>query len=150
MKRIISGIIVILLLMTMLTLAFNIKPTKATRKTIIVPDDFPTIQAAINNASAGDTIFVKNGTYHEHITLSKTLALIGEDRKAIVDGNGTGNIFTVSNGAINASIAGFIIQNASCGIYIDASFITVGLWNVTIADNTIQNCTKGIGALATC
>jgi len=38
-------------------------PVKAEPKTITVPDDYPTIQAAVGNASAGDTVFVKSGTY---------------------------------------------------------------------------------------
>ena len=30
-----------------------------------MPDDYPTIQQAVDNASDGDTIFVRSGTYHE-------------------------------------------------------------------------------------
>jgi len=44
-------------------------------KTIYVNDDgtvaFISIQDAIDNASDGDTIFVYNGTYYEHITIDK-------------------------------------------------------------------------------
>jgi len=31
----------------------------------VVPDDYPTISAAVGNATEGDRIFVKNGTYYE-------------------------------------------------------------------------------------
>ncbi|MFB0501107.1 MAG: cohesin domain-containing protein, partial [Candidatus Bathyarchaeia archaeon] len=41
---------------------------------ITVPDDYPTIQEAINNANDGDTIFVYNGTYHEHVTINKSIS----------------------------------------------------------------------------
>jgi len=34
--------------------------------TIIVPDDYPTIQQAVDNARDGDTIFARNGTYPEN------------------------------------------------------------------------------------
>jgi hypothetical protein len=34
-------------------------PAKAENKTIVVPDDYPTIQAAIGNATSDDTIFIK-------------------------------------------------------------------------------------------
>jgi len=52
---------------------------KAEAKTIVVPDDYLTITAAIGNASEGDTIFVKKGTYEEHsLVINKTLTLIGE------------------------------------------------------------------------
>ena len=39
-------------------------PVKADPRTIVVPDDYPTIQAAIDKANAGDTVFVKKGTYY--------------------------------------------------------------------------------------
>jgi hypothetical protein len=49
-------------------------------KTIIVPDDYPTVGAAIENAGEGDTIYVKVGTYEETtLTVNKSISLIGED-----------------------------------------------------------------------
>jgi hypothetical protein len=32
---------------------------------IVVPDDYPIIQAAVGSAFAGDTVFVRKGTYQE-------------------------------------------------------------------------------------
>jgi len=43
--------------------------------TLIVPDNYSTIQAAINAASPGDTISVRPGTYAENLTLSKSVIL---------------------------------------------------------------------------
>ena len=58
-------------------------------RAIIVPDDFSTIQEAINAASDGDIIFVRNGTYYENVVVNKAVSLIGQDsNKTIVDGNG--------------------------------------------------------------
>jgi nitrous oxidase accessory protein len=52
---------------------------KEQSKIIVVPDDYPTIQSAIDNASAGDTIYVKKGTYpSDAIVISKSVSLIGE------------------------------------------------------------------------
>ena len=49
-------------------------------KTIVVPDDYTSIQDAISNASDGDTIFVKGGTYQERqLVINTTLTLIGEN-----------------------------------------------------------------------
>ena len=54
-------------------------PATATFRTIFVPDDYPTISSAIGNATDGDTIFVKKGTYRENpLETNKTLSLIGE------------------------------------------------------------------------
>jgi len=53
---------------------------KADSKTIVVPDDYQTISAAIENASDGDTIFVKSGTYNEQpLLIDKSITLIGEE-----------------------------------------------------------------------
>ena len=57
---------------------------KAESKTIVVPDDYPTIQAAIDNATDGDTIFVKKGVYVENPVVNKSISLVGEDRDSTV------------------------------------------------------------------
>lgn len=51
------------------------------------PADFHTIQEAINAASDGDTVLVRNGTYYEHVMINRTLQLVGENRySTIIDG----------------------------------------------------------------
>ena len=48
-------------------------------KTIVVPDDYPTIAAAIGNASNGDTILVKSGTYTQQtLEVNKSLTITSE------------------------------------------------------------------------
>lgn len=42
-------------------------------KTLIVPDQYPTIGAAVNQAVAGDTILVKAGVYDENVQINKSL-----------------------------------------------------------------------------
>jgi len=54
-------------------------PADAAPKMIVVPDDYATISSAIGNATDGDTILVKKGTYEENpLEINKTLSLIGE------------------------------------------------------------------------
>ena len=43
--------------------------------------NYSKIQDAINNASDGDTIFVYNGTYNEHIRINKQLFLKGIEKE---------------------------------------------------------------------
>ena len=66
MKKL-SIFLLILLLCSFWGIIGNNGTVLAEPKTIVVPDDYPTIGWAIGNASEGDTIFVKKGTYYENI-----------------------------------------------------------------------------------
>ena len=63
-------------------------PNPASAKTIEVPRDYKTIQAAVNKASSGDTILVDNGVYKESVQIAKTRLIIKakQHRGAVVDG----------------------------------------------------------------
>ncbi len=59
---------------------------------IYVPDDYTTIQEAINAAEPGDTVLVEPGTYEEGITIGKSLTLLGAQADVpIVDGKRAGD-----------------------------------------------------------
>jgi serine/threonine protein kinase len=47
-----------------------------------VPDEFPTIQAAINSVQAGETITLRPGVYRESITLKEGVRIVGEKTDA--------------------------------------------------------------------
>jgi parallel beta-helix repeat protein len=76
-----------------------------------------TIHEGVANATAGDTIFVYNGTYYDHVTVNKMVSLVGESRNAvIVDGSGTGNVLYVTAASVN--ISSFSVRKGSYGIYV--------------------------------
>jgi parallel beta-helix repeat protein len=115
-------------------------------KTIIVPDDFSTIQEAINHASDGDKIFARNGTYSGPIVIDKALTLEGENRESTIIDEGSnepsGSIILVL--ANNVAISGFTIQHCREGgnaIWLD------GYVNMTFSDNIITGCNEGIRIL---
>jgi len=54
------------------------------QKTIIVPDDFQSIQEAIDAADAYDIILVRSGVYNESLTIDKPLTLCGENREETI------------------------------------------------------------------
>jgi len=105
---------------------FNKFDVWAGYRTIVVPDDFSTVQAAINNATPGDTIFVHQGIYHENIVVNKSISIIGENKnKTMIDGGGSGVVVRIV--ADNVSLSGFTIQNSGeeafeSGILIQSNF----------------------------
>jgi parallel beta-helix repeat protein len=119
--------------------ALRIQPAKATD--IHVPYDYATIQEAINAANTGDHVYV-SGTYHEHITINKTISLIGET-EAIIDGD---NIGTVINVEVNGvTIQNFKIFNAGSDWgNRDSGIKMEGRSNCYIANNWINNSRIGI------
>jgi len=108
---------------------------------IRVPDDYPTIQEAINAANPGDTIEVAAGTYYEHLTISKPVTLKGaRARTTIIDGNKTGVVVSITAAASNAYISGFTIRNGESynGIELnDPGVKTIS--GITICDNILIN-----------
>jgi parallel beta-helix repeat protein len=111
-KNKISVLIVLVLLTSNLILVSL--PVNASPRTIIVPDDYPTIQQAISNAHEGDTVYVRNGSYSGAILIDKSLTLIGENKNAtaITDWviNGTAAIVITHD---NVTVTGFTIHNPS-------------------------------------
>lgn len=128
----------------MLTVGVHTIETESTTWTVDDdgPADFSSIQDAINAASLGDTIFVYNGTYYEHIIVNKTVTLIGENKRdTIIDGNKTGTVVTVVSNDVN--IHGFTMTRsgstaADMGIHLD------GTTGCNITDNIIQGNYEGI------
>ena len=80
------------------------------------PGNYTTIQAAVNAAADGDTVYVYAGTYHENVVISHSLQLIGAiGSTPIIDGGGHGYTVRVEGtmaAAITVNISGFTIQNA--------------------------------------
>jgi parallel beta-helix repeat protein len=88
--------------------------------TIIVPDDYPTIQAAIDNADTGDAVFVKRGIYYENIIIDKSILLLGENRNTtIIDGSAINDVIYVS--AESVYILNFTVQNGGNNHFEDAN-----------------------------
>ena len=65
-KRLVFGICVAFVLLC----AF-VGASVASARTIYVPDDYAKIQWAVDNASDGDTIIVRDGVYVENIDINK-------------------------------------------------------------------------------
>lgn len=102
-----------------------------------VPEEYQTIQGAINEAYPGDTILVSSGTYCEHVVVNKSVSLFGESKNnTIIDGNGTSTILGVI--ADDVYISGFTVHNGSRGISVD------GFDNVSICENVMSNSDRAV------
>ena len=100
---------------------------------IYVPNDYSTIQEAIDAANESDTIFVYNGSYYERISISKSLTLVGENRTANIIGLGSGKCVYIT--ASNVTIEGFTIRNGDYGVYIEDNACNNAIINNTITLN---------------
>ncbi len=85
-----------------------------------VPEDFPTIQAAIDASQAGDTVLVGPGTWAESVRLKSGVALTGSGAtQTILDARGAAKTLVDFTGAQDVSISGFTFRGvgfaATCG-----------------------------------
>ena len=109
------------MLVILLTVAWaiNIQVSMGTvSKTLVVPDDYPTITAALTHAIQGDTIMVKAGVYNENIQINKTLTLEGEDNQntIIIGEGGPGEPAVVTLMASGITLSGFTIESANASV----------------------------------
>jgi len=94
-----------------LVLFLSVACVLAASPVVKVPEDYSSIQAAINAANPGDTIQVAPGLYNENLVLNKTLRLVGEDKySTIIDAGGRGPALLIT--ASNVYVSGFAFQNA--------------------------------------
>ncbi len=139
-------------------------------RTIRVPQDFPTIQAAIDVAQEGDVIRVSTSTYPERLFITKSLTLVGVDpRTTIIDASTlspdaiptvwiregrhvTIQGLTITGGQVSGQTAIFIQDGSHITIFDSALTHNSGgitPWNSTdvkIIDNWIaENFGVGIG-----
>jgi hypothetical protein len=102
----------------------SVPPPAATGKTIKVPADKATIQAAVDAAASGDLILISPGVYKESVDVTKAnLTLRGVDRnKVILDGE-----FNKENGVRVLKANGVAIENMSARNFTGNGFFWTGV-----------------------
>ena len=117
----------------------------ASAKTIYVPDDYAKIQWAVDNASAGDTIIVRDGKYYENLKVDKQLTIKSENGSdnCIIDGGGSGDVITLYADGI--TIEGFTVRNSGSS-WPTLLYAGIKVFSNTnkIAYNSITNNCNGI------
>ena len=113
--------------------------------TIYVPDAYGTIQEAVDHASAGDTIIVRDGIYTENVDVGVDNLTIqsenGPDNCIVQAANPDDQAFEVTESYVN--ITGFTVEGASnvgyAGIYLGS-----GVEQCNILDNAALHNSVGI------
>jgi parallel beta-helix repeat protein len=119
-------------------------PVKASPKVIYVPDDYAKIQWAVGNATDGDTIFVRSGTYSENIVIDKSITLIGENRNStIIDGSETESVIFIKT-ANNVNVQRFTLKKSGTLLYNSSGVLIERSNGSVISDNTIWANHNGI------
>jgi parallel beta-helix repeat protein len=132
--------------------------------------NYSTIQAAVENASDGDTVFVYHGFYQQEyqvkgsIDITKSINLVGEEKRTTIINGTIGSLVCIEGLYVNLS--GFTFQNGSYAIevgrhgdsgdvrqaniydniFLDASDCAIITWmgTITISNNTLSNDRYGI------
>ena len=85
---------------SMILLAVLLLAALVSADTFIIPDDFPTIQDAIDSAQNGDVVLVKPGTYNEQINFKGRAITIRSDVDCLASTKDIAPVQTVINGNV--------------------------------------------------
>ena len=140
-------------------------------KTIYVPDDYARIQWAVDNATDGDTIVVRDGIYYENVVVNKSITLKSENGSANCILQGLGNpggkaVIIAANNVIfdgfkvvgpgtwsgyytygiffNRGVTGVTIKNCNPKAWVEAIFLSPAADRNVITNNTIEESDNGI------
>jgi parallel beta-helix repeat protein len=124
-----AAVLSIMLVTSLLGVLLHSDSVSANPATILVPQDYSTIQAAVNAANSGDLILVDAGTYTENVVITKSVTLLGSSQnQTIIEAPSLTAVDVKSN---NVTISGFTIRGGSTGVNV------LGYNSSKISNNTI-------------
>lgn len=146
-----------ILAMSTFASAFNTQPGRAVAITIYVDAGNTTgpwngsqaypygnVTSGLANAQSGDAIFVRNGIYHEHININKTITLIGESiENTTIDGDYQPAIPIVRIDQPNAILTNLTVKNTAPS---DETFAVLifKTQNISLINVRVQECYRAI------
>jgi hypothetical protein len=92
-------------------------------RTLLVPRDFPSIQAAVDSAQSGDLVLIDEGIYKESVTVkTDNIVIRGVDRNSVIlDGS-----YTLTDGIRVAGANGVAIENITARNFAVNGFYWIG------------------------
>ena len=113
-----------------------------------------TISAAVAAASAGSVIQVAQGVYKESVVINKTVLLIGDGGKSVIDATGksTGIFIDGTASAPNIGVSGVVISGFTVKNANFEGILAANAGGLTISGNTLYNNNLGLvpGENASC
>jgi len=137
-----------LISLLIIILIFVIEFTNARTIYVGIGTDYSKIQDAIDDASDGDTIFVKSGIYYENIVINKSITLMGEGKEKTVIryskeyNTSSKNIIFVNRDRCTIKE----IKIIGAGSYSDITGIEINSSNNIISENVLTDNYIGIKA----
>jgi parallel beta-helix repeat protein len=102
---------------------------------------YSSLQQAVDNATAGGTIYVSTGLYAEQLSVEKSISLEGENASTtIINSNAT----AINVSADNVSISDFTIQYSGCACFGYSSVNVTDSQNTNVTNNVIVSDQFGI------
>ena len=158
-NRILGIVLVVVLVGAMLPLGAltGHGQVTAAQATIYVPDHYSTIQAAVNAASPGDTVIVRNGVYTENVKISTDHLNVRSENGAgatiIQAATPDNHVFKITadyvtlagvtvKGAMTYPNAGIFIGPNSSSNHIEGCIVSDnshGIWSEASSDNSLDN-----------
>lgn len=120
--------------------------------TRLVPEEYPTIQAAVDGAQSGDTVSIKQGTYTENISAGTnvpapapgfTLTIAGRDKPQKTIVNGTILVHYLGTNRAKVTIRSLTVKSATPGESFGMNYIS---GDGDVADCIIEQHKVGVYA----
>lgn len=100
-----------------------------------------TISAAVTKAKSGNRVQVGRGTYHEMVTITKRLELVGSGHVSIDAAGQANGILIQGAGAARTLVRGITVENAQ-----DEGILAMGTSRLTITRDTVKHNDLGAAA----
>lgn len=100
-----------------------------------------TIAAALGRARPGAKVVLLDGSYHEEVSITKRVALVGEGSPTIDAAGFANGIKLAGRSAAGSRVVGLTVEDAT-----SAGILALSTADVTIAKDLVQNNDRGMGA----